>query len=58
MKLCAAVEPLIKRAHDAQCEVCLSRKQLQVEYEVDLDTMAVMYDRAYPGDEEGESTLF
>lgn len=46
------VDPLIKRARGAQCEICLSRKQLQVEYEVDIDKMAEMYDRAYPGDEE------
>lgn len=52
MRLRNFVEPLIKRARGAQCEQCLSRKQLQVEYEVDLDTMAAMYDRSYPGDEE------
>lgn len=52
MRLRNIVEPLIKRARGAQCEQCLSRKQLQVEYEVDLDTMASMYDKSYPGDEE------
>jgi hypothetical protein len=52
MRLRNFVEPLIKRARGAQCEQCLSRKQLQVEYEVDLDTMSGMYDRTYPGDEE------
>jgi len=46
------VDPLIKRARGAQCEQCLSRKQLQIEYEVDIDKMADMYDRAYPGDVE------
>lgn len=46
------VEPLIKRARGTECEQCLSRKQLQIEYEVDIDTMADMYDNTYPGDEE------
>lgn len=52
LRLRNIVEPLIKRARGAQCERCLSRKQLQIEYEVDVDQMAAMYDRAYPGDEE------
>lgn len=55
IKLRLIVEPLIKRARGVQCEQCLSRKQLQVEYEVDLDTMASMYDKSFPGDEEGQS---
>jgi len=46
------VEPLVKRARGATCEQCLSRKQLQIEYEVDIDKMGDMYDNAYPGDEE------
>ena len=46
------VEPIIKRARGAQCEQCLSRKQLQVEYEIDIDKMADMYDKNYPDDEE------
>ncbi|RYH31691.1 hypothetical protein EON65_02105 [archaeon] len=48
------MEPLIKRARGAQCEQCLSRKQLQIEYEVDVDAMADMYDKTYPGDDEGK----
>jgi hypothetical protein len=54
LRLRSIVEPLIKRARGAQCEQCLSRKQLQIEYEVDVDTMATMYDNAYPDDEEGK----
>jgi hypothetical protein len=53
LKLRSTVEPLIKRARGAQCEQCLSRKQLQIEYEVELDQMINMYDNTYPGDEEG-----
>jgi hypothetical protein len=52
IKLRNMVEPLIKRARGAQCEQCLSRKQLQVEYDVDIDKMGDMYDRTYPGDVE------
>ena len=52
IKLRGIVEPLIKRARGANCEQCLSRKQLQIEYEVDIDKMGDMYDNAYPGDDE------
>jgi hypothetical protein len=52
IKLRGIVEPLIKRARGATCEQCLSRKQLQIEYEVDIDKMGDMYDNAYPGDVE------
>jgi hypothetical protein len=54
LRLRNIVEPLIKRARGAQCEQCLSRKQLQIEYEVDVDTMSEMYDKTYPDDEEGK----
>jgi hypothetical protein len=52
LRLKTIVEPLIRRARGAECEQCLSRKKLQIEYEIDVDTMADMYDRSYPGDEE------
>lgn len=52
LKLKNIVEPLIRRARGTECEQCLSRKQLQVEYEIDIDTMADRYDRMYPEDEE------
>jgi hypothetical protein len=51
------IEPLIKRARGAQCEQCLSRKQLQIEYEVELDKMMELYDRTYPGDAEGKKPI-
>jgi hypothetical protein len=54
LKLRSTVEPIIKRSRGAQCEQCLSRKQLQIEYEVELDKMIEMYDRTFPGDEEGK----
>merc|ERR1711988_319866 len=52
LRLKSIVEPLIRRARGAECEQCLSRKKLQIEYEIDVDAMAQMYDNAYPGDEE------
>jgi hypothetical protein len=52
LKLRSIVDPLIRMARGDECELCLSRKQLQVEYEIDLDTMVQMYDQTYPGDAE------
>ena len=52
LRLKTIVEPLIRRARGAECEQCLSRKKLQIEYEIDVDAMADMYDKSYPGDEE------
>ena len=52
LRLKNIVEPLIRRARGAECEQCLSRKKLQIEYEVEVDKMSDMYDAAYPGDEE------
>jgi len=52
LRLKKIVEPLIRRARGAECEQCLSRKKLQIEYEVEVDKMSDMYDAAYPGDEE------
>jgi len=46
------VDPLIRRARGAECEQCLSRKQLQVEYDVDIEKMMAMYDKAYPDEVE------
>lgn len=51
MKLKRVVDPLIKAARGDACEVCLSRNQLQVEYDIDIDRMADMYDQEYPGNE-------
>jgi hypothetical protein len=52
LRLKNIVDPLIRRARGAECEQCLSRKKLQIEYEIDIDVMAQMYDRSFPGDEE------
>jgi hypothetical protein len=52
LRLKTIVEPLIRRARGAECEQCLSRKKLQIEYEIDVDTRADMYDKSFPGDEE------
>ena len=52
LRLKQIVDPLIRKARGAECEQCLSRRQLQVEYEIDVDTMSRMYDSTYPGDEE------
>lgn len=52
LQLRTIVDPLIRRARGAECEQCLSRKQLHVEYDVDIDKMMGMYDNMYPGDTE------
>ena len=52
LKLRSVVDALIRKARGGECEQCLSRKQLQVEYEIDVDQMAQMYDNTFPGDEE------
>ncbi|CAM9092103.1 unnamed protein product, partial [Ectocarpus fasciculatus] len=52
LRLKHVVEPLIRRARGVECEQCLSRKQLNVEYEIDVDEMMSMYEAAYPEDEE------
>lgn len=40
LRLKTIVDPLVRRARGAECEQCLSRKKLQIEYEVDVDEMA------------------
>ena len=52
LRLKTIIDPLVRRARGAECEQCLSRKKLQIEYEVDVDEMAARYDATYPGDEE------
>jgi hypothetical protein len=52
MKLKKVVDPLIRKARGYQCETCLSLSQLQVEYEIDIDRMAKLYDEEYVGDED------
>ena len=52
LRLKTIIEPLVRRARGTECEQCLSRKLLQIEYEVDVDDMAAKYDAMYPGDEE------
>merc|ERR1711998_389200 len=52
LRLKSIVDPLIRKARGAECEQCLSRKQLQVEYDIDVDQMSLMYLKQYPEDEE------
>ena len=52
LKLKQIVEPLIRQARGAECEQCLSRKQLNIEYEIDLDQMIAMYDNLHPNETE------
>lgn len=52
LRLKQVVEPLIRKARKEECEICLSRKQLHVEYEIDIEEMMRMYDAAFPGEEE------
>jgi hypothetical protein len=74
LRLKHIVEPLIRRARGAECEQCLSRKQLQVlpssfppsssyltpqvEYEVDIDQMIQMYENFFPADVEIDQVSF
>ena len=52
LRLTQVVDPLVRKARKEQCEICLSRKQLHVEYDVDIDRMIQMYDNSYPNEEE------
>jgi hypothetical protein len=52
LRLRMVVEPLIRKARGPECEQCLSRRQLQIEYEIDIDTMSKMYDDRFPDEEE------
>jgi hypothetical protein len=52
IRLRSIVDPMIRKARGAECEQCLSRKQLQVEYDIDVDRMSQMYNAAYPDDQE------
>jgi hypothetical protein len=51
LRLKQIVDPLIRKARREECEICLSRKQLHVEHEVDMDSMISMYDAQYPDEE-------
>lgn len=51
MRLREVVQPLINKARGTQCEVCLSRKQLNVECVVPLETLAEKFDEEHPEDE-------
>jgi len=46
------VEPVIRKSRGIECEQCLSRKQLQVEYDIDIDQMIKMYETTFPDDME------
>jgi hypothetical protein len=52
LKLKQIVEPLIRQARGSECEQCLSRKQLTIEYEIDMDQMMTMYDNMHPNEAE------
>jgi len=52
LRLRQIVEPLVRKARGPECEQCLSRRQLQVEYEIDLDAMSIKYDERFPDEEE------
>ena len=42
------VQPLIQRARRAECEVCLSRRNLQVELVIPIEVLGDRFERAYP----------
>mmetsp|Transcript_32385 Transcript_32385/g.111523 ORF Transcript_32385/g.111523 Transcript_32385/m.111523 type:complete len:1484 (+) Transcript_32385:3-4454(+) len=51
MRLREVVQPLITKARGTQCEICLSRKQLQVEVVIPLEELAAKYDVEHPAAE-------
>ena len=51
MRLAEVVQPLISKARGTQCEVCLSRKQLQVEVVTPLAELIQKYDGEHPDEE-------
>ena len=51
MRLQEVVQPLISKARGTQCEVCLSRKQLQVELVTPLSVLADKYDAEHQDEE-------
>jgi len=51
MRLREVVQPLINKARGTQCEICLSRKQLNVECIVQLEVLAEKFDLEHPEDE-------
>ena len=42
------MQPLIQRARRAECEVCLSRRNLQVELVIPIEVLGDRFERAYP----------
>jgi len=52
LRLKSIVDPLVRKARGVECEQCLSRKQLQVEYDIDVDEMSMKYLEMFPEDEE------
>ena len=51
MRYAEVVQPLISKARGTQCEVCLSRKQLQVEVVTPLAELIQKYDGEHPDEE-------
>lgn len=49
--LLEAVQPLMNRAKKAECEQCLSRKQLQVELLTPIDVLGDRFEQEFPSDE-------
>merc|ERR1711871_939629 len=45
------VQPLINRARKPECEQCLSRKQLQVELLIPIETLGDKFEKEFPSDE-------
>jgi len=51
MRLREVVQPLINKARGNQCEICLSRKQLQVQCVHSLESLAAKFDEENPDEE-------
>jgi hypothetical protein len=52
LKFKESISSLIRKGRELECEQCLSKRQLRVECETDIDKMAEMYDAENPDDEE------
>lgn len=51
MRLKAAVQPLIQQARKAECEMCLSRRQLQVELAIPIEVLGDKFESQSVADE-------
>lgn len=54
LRLREIIQPLVLKARAVQCQSCLSRKQLQVDYLTSIEDMYDKYIEEFPEQEDGE----